>query len=919
MAAIETNVFPITNLASLSSRYRIYRVKGLTPDQNEYYQNRQLLNRKLSYLLKKPVVVIDREGAPHVVVRDDAGEFPSPLELVRAFVRFERLPGTFELDYTVRSPENDEICLRFLQFMLQEPLHSHPDLWQPKAGQAFFCKEPVHSTASMVHYRGFAARAVVTPDGGLGLCVHVTNKYLGANPLPARLSRDEFPKWKNKHYIYHYGHRWYEIRVSGLADLNVSEYVIKKGERLYTLLEYIVEESKKPLPQELAEIPHDASVVLYRDNQGQEKAAPAPLCYPVYGAHDEEVERQHERSILPPWLRRKLTFDFLRHYLTRLRFGSLQLAVDRSPVQIPARMFTVPDFKFGNSRVLSVRGTPGAQHVGLDGLGSMRLALLKDKGVGFYKRGPLDRQYLILPQSVYESYGKRLRDDLVKAVEELYPREDADGKKPSYDPIVETYNDRVPRTFPYQGSAILEAVKSKCKKPGYAVVMIHNTTDRRIREEDQLAAMVIRELRKTDIYAAVMHSAAGYECYKLINDRDGKPCYVPRHDKRGKLSGYLRMVALNKVLLTNQRWPFVLATPLNADLTVGVDVKHNTAGFVVVGKDGGDIRAVFKTSRQKEQLLEEQFESYLVETIREATQGRGGRRVKDIVIHRDGRTWPSELKGARKAVDYLSREKVIDENATLTVLEIAKSSPAPLRLYDVVERDGRAWVHNPQIGLYYKANNHDSYLCATGRAFSRPGTVQPLHVRHVEGPLPPEKCLEDVFYLTTLAWTRPDDCTRHPITIKLTDRFLGEEASDYDAGALEYGAAAGEEAVTYGMSEAGLYSGLYEHIREYAELLDNVLIGLKRNASTPDDESRRKLSRFLMSLGSDRWSDLSTRLITILVRDKVDVDEREWAEAGAALMSAEVDSSIIELLEKLALSLEQEQVGALARIRGSSR
>src|SRR5215212_3808164 len=138
MAAIETNVFPITNLAAISSRYRIYRVKGLTPDQSEYYQNRQHLNRKLSYLLKKPVVVIDRDGMPHVVVRDDAGELPSPLELVRAFVRFERLPGTFDLDYTVRSPENNEICLRFLQFMLQEPLHSHPDLWQPKAGQAFF-------------------------------------------------------------------------------------------------------------------------------------------------------------------------------------------------------------------------------------------------------------------------------------------------------------------------------------------------------------------------------------------------------------------------------------------------------------------------------------------------------------------------------------------------------------------------------------------------------------------------------------------------------------------------------------------------------------------------------------------------------------------------------------------------------------
>jgi hypothetical protein len=51
----------------------------------------------------------------------------------------------------------------------------------------------------------------------------------------------------------------------------------------------------------------------------------------------------------------------------------------------------------------------------------------------------------------------------------------------------------------------------------------------------------------------------------------------------------------------------------------------------------------------------------------------------------------------------------------------------------------------------------------------------------------------------------------------------------------------------------------------------------------------------------------------------MDVDEREWVLAGSALLSPEVDSAVIELLEKLALSLEQEQVGAMARLRGSSR
>ena len=62
-----------------------------------------------------------------------------------------------------------------------------------------------------------------------------------------------------------------------------------------------------------------------------------------------------------------------------------------------------------------------------------------------------------------------------------------------------------------------------------------------------------------------------------------------------------------------------------------------------------------------------------------------------------------------------------------------------------------------------------------------------------EGPLALEKCLEDVYFLSCLAWTRPEDCTRFPIDIKLNDRFLGEDATEYDADDLEYAAALEED------------------------------------------------------------------------------------------------------------------------------
>jgi hypothetical protein len=779
MMGLETNLFPIINLDDLSSACRLYRIRGLLPDQSEYYQNCQTLKRRLSFALGSPVTIIDHGGRPHLVLRDDAPEPVSPYPLVRTTVYFERVPGTMYLDYTVRSHRCDEIRLRFLQFMLQAPLSSHVELWRPGAGRPFFEKAPVDDIDAVERYRGFVVRAAVLPSGGLGLCVDVRHTYVSRLPLPAHLSPDEFRRWKGKHCIYHFGCQWYDIQLTALSDLTATELLIPRNGRQIPLREWVVNASAKPIPAELAALPPDAAVVHYINNQGESRSAPAGLCYPVYDNQDPKVHRYHARAILEPYQRRTLIHHFVRRYLQTLRVGNTMIRVSAKPVCVPQRMFPLPDYQFGGSRVLSVRGTPGAQQVSLDAVGKTRLALLSDSDAGFYVTDPLDRQYFFLPQSVADSYGPRFLSDLRRTVTQLFPYGGG------YDPIVVPYNDRGPRTFVEQGNAILTAASTACTRPGYSVVMVHHTTDRRIRQHDQLAAMVIRELRQYDLYAAVMHSAVGQECYELARGGDGRPCYRPRTDKRGKLRGYLRNVALNKVLLTNERWPFVLATPLHADVTVGVDVKQHTAGFTIVGRHGHQIRTMCSTSRQKEQLLADQVKKYLVEILRAEAKAQS-ELIQTIVLHRDGRVWQSEREGARQALDFLRIEGIVAPDATLTILEIAKSSPALLRLFEVVEGDERrAWVENPQVGCFH-ADGTDGYICSTGRAFPHPGTVRPLHVRHVEGPLPLQQCLEDLYYLTALAWTRPEDCTRYPITIKLNDRRLGEDASEYDTDALEF-------------------------------------------------------------------------------------------------------------------------------------
>jgi hypothetical protein len=222
-------------------------------------------------------------------------------------------------------------------------------------------------------------------------------------------------------------------------------------------------------------------------------------------------------------------------------------------------------------------------------------------------------------------------------------------------------------------------------------------------------------------------------------------------------------------------------------------VKHHTAGFTVIGKHGSEVRTLCRKSRQREMLLAEQVTTYLIELLRAESEFA---ELHYIVLQRDGRLWPSERVGAHRAVERLKAEGVLPADATLTILEISKSSPVSLRLFDVSLNDPkRPWVENPEVGTYHIASPTDAYLCATGRAFRRPGTVNPLHVRYVEGGLSFVDCLEDVYALTVLAWTRPEDCTRDPITIKLNDRRLGEDAGDYDGDALSFVAGHEEEEV----------------------------------------------------------------------------------------------------------------------------
>lgn len=776
---LENNVFPFLNLAELTTQYRLYEIRGLKR-HSEYYKNRQNLIHRLSYLLKHPVTIIERDAKPYLVVAADAPDPPASCPIVRGVVYFKPTGNTLNLDYSLRTPQNDEICLRFLHFMVQSALFKNAQLWQPSAGKPFFEKTSHQEFGSISLFRGFSVRPAFTENGGIGLCVDIQHKFVSRDPLPTYLTEQTFQSYKARHCIYHYGHQWYEIQLSELSDLNVMEAMVPDTNTLIPLLNFVIENSQKPIPEDLVSVPQDAAVVHYFNKQNQDRQAIAALCHLVYDTSEAVIQRYHSYTILKAHIRRCAIQQLVEKYLREIKFGNITLKLAGTPEQVSQEMFTLPDYRFGNNYRLSVRGREGATKVSLNQVGQKRLELLSSSDAGVYVSEQFDRQYLLLPQTVGDSFGSKFVHDLKKAVDQLYPA----GK--GYKPQVIYYPDRGFRTYIEQGRAILKIVEEYQLQPGYGIVMLHHTPNRLPRQHDPLAALVVRELKNYDLHVATIHSATGKECYELQYNEHGQPFYATRSQKRGKLQGYLRAVALNKVLLTNERWPFVLDTPLHADITIGIDVKHHTAGYIVVNKDGSRIWTLPPiTSKQKEQLSSIQVKACLIEILTKEVE-QATYPLVYIVIHRDGRMYECEIEGAKQALAALKAQGILPEDATLTILEISKSAPASLRLFDVTDQEGYLpFVQNPQVG-YYRIINNDGYLCSTGRAFSKPGTVKPLHIGYIEGSLSFKSCLEDIYYLTALTWTKPDDCTRYPITVKLNDRRLSEDASEYDEDALRF-------------------------------------------------------------------------------------------------------------------------------------
>src|SRR5688500_10389864 len=109
----ETNIYPILNLSGLHARFRVYRVKGLRPEQPEFHQNCQQLRRALARALGfRPMEVLNRAEGALVALAEDCPEPPDQIMLIRAQVAFEKLSQGIDVDFGHLTPETETLALR---------------------------------------------------------------------------------------------------------------------------------------------------------------------------------------------------------------------------------------------------------------------------------------------------------------------------------------------------------------------------------------------------------------------------------------------------------------------------------------------------------------------------------------------------------------------------------------------------------------------------------------------------------------------------------------------------------------------------------------------------------------------------------------------------------------------------------------
>ena len=118
------------------------------------------------------------------------------------------------------------------------------------------------------------------------------------------------------------------------------------------------------------------------------------------------------------------------------------------------------------------------------------------------------------------------------------------------------------------------------------------------------------------------------------------------------------------------------------------------------------------------------------------------------------------------------------------------------------------------------------------------------------------------------------------------------------------------------MSATGLYSSLYVQLREFGELLDEVLMELKGGGSLGNRSNVDALASRFEEIGAQKAVNLQAQMLRVVLQERMGESPGYWSNLGYRLRNERVDDELVAKLERTAAVLEHERAGAFAEMRG---
>jgi len=763
------NLFEIRNIKQLTFDYKLLEITGLLQGE-DFEKNIGVLKQKLAYELRKPVAIKVKNGKYFIAIPFNSENPQLEQKLIPQVVTLIPENVKYSLKFEKSSSYDDSIIIAFLEYHIKSTLWNNPNLWQPYSGKTYYWKTPKNigdDHREIDIFSGFSYNVIIFNEK-VFLSLDLSTKYVDRKFLIDYLKTRSIHDFLFKHFIYHYGNRWYQIILSGDPKRSIKDHKFLDERTNETIDVYTyTQQNVQPRIDLIKNLdPNSPAIIYFQKGKKKHLSAAAALCKQTFKTDDPRVKPLHYQSIQKPIQRFNEIITDIKTLFKNSKYADIPLDICEDPLVIQEMHFQIPDQLFGHGYLIHTKKQNETEGVSIYNLGKERLNALQNSNIGIYSDFQFDPQYLLIPSTLPRDISDDFKDHITQAIQKF--------SKFQYTPQRVIYDNSHAKTLKTQIDAIKDAFRNNSIKTGYVLLVLPDNAD-----------LHLHNFLKKDLWpdfqfqCAMAHKISSY--YESYHEGVEQK-YRVKNSTSNNYHSYLRNIALG-MLIVNHKWPWALENTLNYDAHIGIDVSNSIAGVSFIYNDAKKCFFRSYPSQRKEKLRSSQIKTIIYDGLKEDIK-KSQLKPKSIVLQRDGRVFAEEIYGFNEAIAKLKHEKIIEDDAKSGIIEIRKQNSKGIR---IVGLDDTGKYENPMIGSYFILNSHEAFVCTTGVPFISQGSVRPLYIVKTSEDIDINKISEDVFSLSQLIWVAPDKCGRLPVAIKLVDDFLKPIASESDEDEARYG------------------------------------------------------------------------------------------------------------------------------------